>query len=339
MIRTKIDKAYKTPCGFEKIPPYLKYELRQLYWKTLDIMEGKNVSSAVSDEVDNSLKKSWEDNGFIILKAEDPAKVDLVNEEIAKIQKHLKSKGQGLDDELAATRIVNTHSLSRVIFEFLCNRRLRNFLRYALHGEPVLMGSLAFRMGSEQSMHVDPQYIYTEPTGSFAGAWTALEDIHEDSGPFYYYEKSHINPIKVEDVLDNNAGLKQKVMTARLGKTTMRARENWDLALDMEKAYLKELADYWENSGSEKKPALLKKGDTMVWKQWLVHGGLPRKNPKLTRQSIAYHYCANTCKLWSIADFFLNSGRLADIPSQKLPIRQSRYGLYTRQYLTQIMEF
>jgi len=347
MSKTKIDKIYKTPDKLLKAGLFLKYQVRQFGWKVEDMIEGSGshlspVSEGSNIENLDSLKKSWEENGYLLLKA-DPSSniIEIINEEILRIRNYLESKGQGKRDEFGRTnRIINTHSMSRVILNFLCNDRLQLFLRYAFNDEPVLVGSNTFQTGTEQDIHVDPQYVYTEPNETFVGAWTALEDIHEDSGPVFYYEKSHLNPIHVKQVLNKYPDLKQKILKIRQGKAIVgRSRKHWDLATEIDKVYKKELASYWKNSGRKKIPVLIGKGDTVLWKQWLVHGGLPRNNPKMTRRSIAYHFCARNCNLWPISDFYLNSDRLSDIRPQKKRIKKCSRGLYLRQYLTQILDF
>ena len=260
MSKTEVDKLWKTPGKLLKAGLFLKYQVRQFGWKVEDMIEGSGshlspVSEGSNIENLDSLKNSWEENGYVLLKA-DPSSniIETINEEIAWIRNYLEAKGQGKRDEFGRTnRITNSHSMSRVIFNFLCNKRLKSFLRYVFNDEPVLVGSNTFQTGTEQDMHVDPQYVYTEPDGSFVGAWTALEDIHEDSGPLFYYEKSHLNPMHVNEVLCKYPELKQKVLRARQGKTVVgRSRENWDLAAEIDKIYKKELASYWKNSGRKK---------------------------------------------------------------------------------------
>ena len=295
-----------------------------------------NLTGGIDDfDINGALKKFWRENGFVILKRECSSEsIDLVNEEILKSRQYLESLGQGEK----AGRICNIHSINRLVFKFILNQRVRRFLQFALNGEPVLWGSLTFQVGTEQPAHADAPFFYTEPTGSLAGVWTALEDIHPDSGPVFYYDKSHLNPFKVKDALDRHPNLNQLVLEARKGNSNLRNKVYRDLAIKVGDAYSEELIDHWENSGREKTPVIIEKGDTLIWSQWLVHGGLLRKNRKKTRKSIVSHFCNKDSKHWPMQDYFLNSDRLSNIPPQKLPIKICRDGLYLRQCNTQILD-
>jgi len=45
-----------------------------------------------------------------------------------------------------------------------------------------------------------------------------------------------------------------------------------------------------ERRGYEKKEAILKRGQAIIWDANLLHGGSPIKNPELTRYSQVTHY-------------------------------------------------
>ena len=345
-MKSDFDKKYKTPSALEKALLYLKYQLRTLYWRILDLTKFRanvlNIDSSMDNfEINDSLKKFWRENGYVILRSEYSSDtIDLINEEISKSRKHLESLGQGRKDRFGRTgRIVNIHSINRNIFKFILDQRVRKFLQYALKGEPVLWGSLTFDCGTEQAAHADAPYFYTEPIGSLASAWTALEDVHPDAGPVFYYKKSHLHPLKVKDVIDKHSDIKQLVLEARAGKSNMRSKVYRDLAVKVSDAYSKELISYWENSKAEKKTFLLKKGDTLIWHQWLVHGGFLVKNQEKTRKSIIRHYCSIDSKHWPMQNFFLDYERISNIPCQKLPIRSCQDGFYLRQYNTSIMDW
>lgn len=338
-------ESYQLSEKLKKCNLFLKYQLRQFNWWFQDIAEGSKdaFASEINDiEIMGSLKKSWEENGFVKLKSGVSSEnIDLVNEEISRIRKYLESKGQGKRDKFGNNigRICNIHSLSRIVYKFLCDQRIRNFLRFALNGEPVLWASMTFNQGTEQYVHVDTGGFFTEPAESMAAVWTALEDIHMDSGPVYYYEKSHLDYLKVDDVLDMHPNLKQKVHEFRSKNTNARAQVNADLVREVVEIYHVELVSHWENSGRKKIPVLINKGDSFVWSQWLAHGGLTRTNPKKTRNSIVHHYCSKDSKHWHASDFLLNSDRLCNVPPTRINIKYSRDGLYARQITTFISDY
>lgn len=106
--------------------------------------------------------------------------------------------------------------------------------------------------------HQDSYYLDTHPKGHLIGAWVALEDIHEESGPFHVYPKSHhsVNPDLYESV------------------------RHQDL-IDAFTALTEQIA---------KKPLLLKKGDVVFWDSRLIHGAQSQTNPRYSRKSITAHY-------------------------------------------------
>lgn len=106
--------------------------------------------------------------------------------------------------------------------------------------------------------HQDSYYLDTNPRGHLIGAWIALEDIHEHSGAFHVYPKSHhlINPDLFESV------------------------------------HHQDLIDLFTQLTQEipQKPMLLKKGDVIFWDSRLIHGAQSQVNARYSRKSITAHY-------------------------------------------------
>jgi ectoine hydroxylase-related dioxygenase (phytanoyl-CoA dioxygenase family) len=97
-------------------------------------------------------------------------------------------------------------------------------------------------------------------------SWIALEDVAEEAGPLSYYPGSHkIPPYRFSD-----GGIK---------------------AIDEEMAACRE---YVEREIRERglTPAVFRPqaGDVLLWHAQLYHGGLPIKDPSLTRTSVVTHY-------------------------------------------------
>jgi hypothetical protein len=319
---------------------YSKYFLWRIQDKIEGALNGPAETSTVHDIKDHdSLKKSWEENGFIILKSEtSPEKVDLISEEIARIRKYLLSKyllsRKQREGEFGETgRMLNTHILSRTILKFILDQRVRNFLISIFNAEPVVTVSGAFLVGTEQSLHSDGNQ---GPTAPMVTAHTALEDVHPDSGPVYYYEKSHLKFLTFQDFLNKHPNLKQRTLESSARKTNIISQADRELVDELYNTYQKEVISYWENSGSKKVPILINKGDTIIWNNWLLHGGLKRIDPKITRKSIVRHYFSKNCNRWLFQHCWLNSDRLLEVPPEKLHIEHSPYGLYLRHYISEI---
>ena len=108
--------------------------------------------------------------------------------------------------------------------------------------------------------HQDSWYLDTEKPGGLVGVWFALEDIDQQSGPFFVSPKSHklglINRDNVPDH-DDFVNVVQKMI----------AEEN--LSLD---------------------EMCLDKGDILLWHPFLIHGASNCQNPSFSRKSFTSHF-------------------------------------------------
>ena len=142
----------------------------------------------------------------------------------------------------------------------------------AVFGDKVVgMQSLIFKYGSQQATHQDFAYVVSEIPSHLAAAWIALEDVHIDSGPLYYYPGSHtINKFNFGNGIFYN------------DKSTLNPG---DFANYLDKTC--------RDAGMERKTLLVKKGDVLLWHAALAHGGDAIRNPELTRKSYVCHYSSD----------------------------------------------
>jgi ectoine hydroxylase-related dioxygenase (phytanoyl-CoA dioxygenase family) len=75
----------------------------------------------------------------------------------------------------------------------------------------------------------------------------------------------------------------------------------------------------------------IKKGDVVIWHQWMVHGGSPVNDPVRTRQSLISHWTANNSVAFDQHNYFLNYGRLDDKLAMPLPVQDTTDGCYLKQ--------
>ena len=266
-------------------------------------------------------KEHWREHGWVILRQSvDLAVIDDLKHQIQEYRQRHKSEttnaktGEGL-------RIGLLHTTNRTSREVGFNAQARAFLRWAFESEPVLFGSLTFDIGSEQEAHIDAAFFYTQPETSMAGVWTAFEDIHEDSGPLFYVDKSHTWPrLKAADVLARDPDLAARVAAFRASGAT---KPDLKLSDEVYKAYIAEVERMTEEHGG-RMLAMLDKGDVFIWHPWLVHGGMPRNNPSFTRRSMVVHYIGSDAKMWDQHDFFLRGDELDHTEPLKFSIRSSR---------------
>ena len=108
--------------------------------------------------------------------------------------------------------------------------------------------------------HQDSWYLDTDPPGHLVGVWYALEDIEEDSGPFFVSPGSH--------------------------KIGLIERSQFPAHAD----YVNEVQSRMTDLSIEQKPMPLKRGDILIWHAYLIHGALGCKNASHSRKSFTSHF-------------------------------------------------
>ncbi|MGB4771320.1 MAG: phytanoyl-CoA dioxygenase family protein [Chitinophagaceae bacterium] len=162
---------------------------------------------------------------------------------------------------------------SAIIRDVAHNAILLQLLSFILGKEVVPFQTLNFIKGSGQRAHSDSIHMTTYPLGYLIAVWIALEDIHEDAGPLYYYPGSHRLPYLLNDDFGN-------ISTA------------WKLGQKEYRDYEDVIEDLIIKEDMQKQQFLPKKGDMLIWHANLLHGGEPILNPALTRKSMVIHYYA-----------------------------------------------
>ena len=170
-------------------------------------------------------------------------------------------------------KLVHAHRLHPAINQLFRNTHLQAITSFLLGKQTLPFQTLNFVQGSGQRAHSDSIHMTTYPLGYLIAAWIALEDIHPDSGPLFYYPGSHKLPYLLNEDFGN--------LSSRFALGN--------------KAY----TDYEEvvetvltQTNFEKEIFLPQKGDVLIWHANLIHGGMPVVNPSLTRKSMVIHYYA-----------------------------------------------
>lgn len=168
-------------------------------------------------------------------------------------------------------KFMDFHDSSVIGKKIMLHKNIVTFLK-AVFGDKVIgMQSLLFKYGSQQATHQDFAYVVSEIPSHLAAAWIALEDIHIDSGPLYYYPGSHtVDKFNFGNGIFFNGQSK--------------------LNPDDFATYLDETC---QRAGLEKETLLIKKGDVLLWHAALAHGGDEIRNPALTRKSFVCHYSSD----------------------------------------------
>jgi hypothetical protein len=171
-------------------------------------------------------------------------------------------------------KLMFANKKSALVKEITHQKLLKSVLRFILDKEVVPFQTINFLHGSQQRAHSDSIHMTTYPLGYLIAAWIALEDVHEDNGPLFYYPGSHKLPYLLNT--DFNEG--ETFLT--LGKKDYSDYEDV-------------LEDLVGNKGYSKKEFHARQGDVFIWHANLVHGGAEVKNKTSTRKSMVIHYYAS----------------------------------------------
>ena len=168
-----------------------------------------------------------------------------------------------------SVRYLDFHNASDAAAEIMMLPSVLRFAELCFGERVAAMQTLLFENGTQQRSHQDFAFVHSLRPACLMGVWVALEDARADAGPLFYWDSSHRAVAK--HVFDDGSVL------AEGNGPHVRAFE-----------------DYLENACSDRGLQRLiftpRKGDLLIWHSALVHGGMPRSDPSLTRKSIVSHY-------------------------------------------------
>lgn len=128
--------------------------------------------------------------------------------------------------------------------------------------------------GSAQPAHSDAIHMTTYPLGFLIANWIAFEDVHPDSGPIFYYPRSHrVLPY----LLSGDVGIPPKAF--KKGQSVYQV-------------YERVLQTYIDAYELKAETFLPQKGDVLFWHSNLIHGGELRKDLSRSRKALVCHYFA-----------------------------------------------
>lgn len=161
---------------------------------------------------------------------------------------------------------------SQAVRALAIHPKLTAMLALAYGRQPFAFQTLNFREGSEQHAHSDAAHFHSQPPRFMCGAWIALEDVAADAGPLFYHPGSHRD--RVFEMSD-------------AGVTGRRPRRG-DYAAHYVQAFARQV-------DGERRTAVLKKGQVLVWAANTTHGGLAIDRPGATRRSLVTHFFFEDC--------------------------------------------
>lgn len=225
------------------------------------------------------LKAQFNELGYAILDLELGDIPDKVNKQIdQKIAEQNFKKNPDFYHYNESPRIVEAWKDIDEVKQLSQNPIVINFLKDLYGRYPLPFSTINFIYSTEQPLHSDYIHFGSIPELFLTGVWIALEDIHPDSGPLTIVPKSH--NLEVVDL---------DILGVDVPKNNKQLKENYTIY----ESYIENLV---EESGLERVPVHLKKGQCLIWHANLLHGGSPLKNPKLTRRSLVTHYHYSDCE-------------------------------------------
>ena len=162
----------------------LKFDLREklLHWLRFGYV-------IFEDAIEHTLIDVYTENIDVILSGRSDSKVRL------QIEGFGVSEARALPDEAFAVkhlRIMDLHNLSMAGKMMSLHKVVTNFLEHIFRDTVVAMQSLTFIHSTEQHSHQDFPYVVSGIPSHLAASWIALEDVHPDAGPLYYFPGSHM---------------------------------------------------------------------------------------------------------------------------------------------------
>jgi hypothetical protein len=135
--------------------------------------------------------------------------------------------------------------------------------------------TLNFPVGTQQEAHSDMVHFSSLPEKFMCGVWLAMEDIHPDAGPLFYYPGSHRWPVM------SNALIGRRGFETTLNSAQDPFGEAWRALCAAQ--------------GAEAHTFLARKGQALIWCANLIHGGSAQNDARLTRWSQVTHYYFEDC--------------------------------------------
>lgn len=228
-------------------------------------------------EEERAVAEALSTRGFAVIDFPDPD----IFARIERIKTTLSPRlGIALDDPTADKsgahrRVQDAWKFDADVRAIACNADILALLG-KLYGRAAFpFQTLNFPIGTQQAAHSDSVHFSSQPERFMCGVWLAMEDIHPDAGPLFYYPGSHRWPI-VSNLMIGRRGHGSQLSSAQ-------------------EPYAEAWRALRQANGAVEERFLARKGQALIWCANLLHGGSPQTDPRCTRWSQVTHYFFDDC--------------------------------------------
>jgi ectoine hydroxylase len=247
----------------------IPYDLTDIPWSDRyqtwdDFLNHESIGHLEESQIE--LLRQWFDLGYVIIpQAIDTDRADQISNEVERLLSTGKVKWR------YGNKVMFANKYSELIHQVTKDESIISVLELLTGTQVIPFQTINFKTGSQQRAHSDSIHMTTFPPGHLVAIWIALEDIHEDQGPLFYYPGSHKYPylLKPQYPSGDNQFL--------IGEYSYNA-------------YEKAVSQTLQKHQAEKKHFLARKGDILIWHANLLHGGESIKREGATRKSMVVHY-------------------------------------------------
>jgi len=229
----------------------------------------------VLNELDYVVARDLHEKGYAIIDFPD----ERLFSKFEQIKKELNSRcdwKSWADGSVDHIRFQDAWQYNNNVKEIAANEKIIELLSKLYMRRPIPFQTLNFPVGTQQTLHSDHAHFNSVPDRFMCGVWVAMEDIHEDSGPLFFYPKSHHWP---------------SFQNEHFGEAPD--------SLNGPYSNYKNYTELWSELAKSKQIVaerfIAKKGQALIWASNLVHGGSPQTDKSRTRWSQVTHYFFEGC--------------------------------------------
>ncbi|QGM99195.1 phytanoyl-CoA dioxygenase family protein [Methylocystis parvus] len=185
-----------------------------------------------------------------------------------------------------------------------CNASILELLSTLYGRQAFPFQTLNFPVGTQQPVHSDHIHFCSIPERFMCGVWVALEDVHADAGPLFYFPGSHVWPSYGNEHVGASPDAGAVLKYIRLHEAMP------------------------EKFGVARETFIARKGQALIWASNLLHGGAAQNDLTRSRWSQVTHYFFEGCRYTTPLKNDVLKGRITN--RRALDARRAGGGVMTR---------